>query len=230
MKPSTLVFLGLLLGLAQALDSVNCKKIECGSAGTNTCMTYANNVVTLGSCNSGYECPDDAEDLLSSDDDDYETYSCVAETSSNNCNGLGLLSAGRTCCNNGDCASGTCTGSTCQGVESGAACTMDEACMAGYYCSGSVCTERTKSDGDTCTKDEECPVGSGCNFTTCVELVSLSTGASADEGKFCKSGYAYLSKCDEVIVKIAGEEIDEPFSCDLGQVCDYYLKEANIMI
>lgn len=144
------------------------------------------------------------------------------------CETKGEIQTGQQCCSNINCLSGTCIDGYCKGKKSGASCIYSSECEVHLYCKDEECTQ-TKSINENCESDDECNTGLGCNLKNCTQIFGLSKGSEAQDKKFCLSNFLLNGICDELSVRIRGEDglLYAPYMCGQGDICDLYTMNGS---
>ncbi|CAG9326056.1 unnamed protein product [Blepharisma stoltei] len=231
MNQSALALL-LLASSVLAMETSSCSKISCSGSETTSsgkCVTVSGSTVSLSPCPDGYHCQE-LDQFSSSDEHSEATCKSDSTEPSESCptSHDGDIATNFYCCVNADCASNKCdtANNKCIGIAEDGACTENEHCEAGFYCSSSKCTE-TVGEGKTCSYDYQCDAGYGCFGSFCLQYFSLKDNTITTNAKFCKSGLMYNSVCDSVTISSGGTVLSEPWECTIGQTCSYKYTHGN---
>lgn len=218
------MFFIFLISISSAMDTEWCREMTCDGNREpfyDICYNNTSQNFLVHECRPGFVCESDffnnVSSLLNITVDClpiYETYSCT---------GNGDLTKGRRCCSDTDCVTGSCINLVCTGPST---CVNDEDCSSGSYCSGG-CVPSGIS-GASCTRDAMCKAGYGCNLNSCTKLLSLGDGEEAEKDKFCVSNYTYKGICESVLVYVNRTLIPEPYECFVTKdYCNYTLTISN---
>jgi len=227
-----MLLLVLLFSYTKALHTQECYEITCEpvTSQDNQCIVAneTSQMVQLYQCQEGYVC-DNYKQLGSIYEGDWGNVDCVPKQNQTDkpteCTDQDI-STGFECICDKNCFSGTCQNGRCMGLSEGANCTGSEYCMPNYYCLDKQCVP-AKAEGENCTDSQECLNGLGCNEGLCTKYFSLELGDLASQKAFCKSYAVSENRCDELTVFINDTKLEEPYSCNIGDVCTFQFKNSK---
>ncbi|CAG9322053.1 unnamed protein product [Blepharisma stoltei] len=209
-----------------ALNTVACIDYFCSSSEGDNCIEVYSTEVLLKSCPENYVC--ESYSQFKDYSENWQNVSCVAQSSSVDLcstSTTGNIYTGLYCCKTTNCHTGSCINDRCVGRSIGSTCSSNEDCTSEAYCKDftstvqGICTKIQSNSA--CSTDIDCYVGYGCNQGSCTQLFSLDYNSKTSDKKFCKSDYATTGYCDAITVWSQGYQLNSPFECQIGYMCEY---------